>query len=85
MWPWNRAYDNGEAELDEFEFESVVSGDIKSRWLLEEPPIKLSDMRIQSCIELALLNSYSGRGPSGPFTASSFRADERLAQCMTSI
>lgn len=33
-----------------------------------------SDMRMQSLIEEAVLNSYKGRGPSGPLTASSFIA-----------
>lgn len=78
IWPWNRAYEVGEDEPAGIEGDALTLGDMKSRWLFEEPPIKSSDMRMQSCIDVALVNSYNGRGPSGPLTASILRADSLL-------
>ncbi len=48
----------------------------KSRRLVEDPPIRSSDMSTQLRTASEPVKSYSGRGPDGPLTPSSLRAGE---------
>lgn len=60
MEPWKRAYEDGDEEEEE---EEGVGADgegesvMKSRFVLEEPPMRSSDMGMQSRTESASVNS----------------------------